>query len=91
VLTRELIYSLRNFFYFIADIVATIITANSVNLFTKLSFNMVKKCGQRDRGIRNSFKKEYPRETGEIINDCQKIFGTTIRLIWKGSANISVY
>jgi hypothetical protein len=39
---------------------------------------MVKKCAKRDGRIQFSFNKEYPRETGEIINDGQKIFGTTL-------------
>jgi hypothetical protein len=77
-------------FKFIADIFATIITANSLNLFTTLSFNMVKKSAKRDEGIQFSVKKEYPRETGEIINDGPKISGTIIRFIWNRFANISV-
>jgi hypothetical protein len=52
---------------------------------------MVKKYAKRDVGIRFWFKKEYSRERGEIINDGQKIFGTTIQFIWTGAANISVY
>jgi hypothetical protein len=38
-----------------------------------------------------SLKKEHAREMGDIINDDQKIFGTTIRFIWKGCTNIRVY
>jgi hypothetical protein len=39
---------------------------------------MVKKMPSSDGSVRFSFKKEYPREMGEIINHGQKLFGTTI-------------
>jgi hypothetical protein len=42
---------------------------------------MIKKCIKGDGSVQFEYKKEYPREMGEINNDSQKIFGTTIQFI----------
>jgi hypothetical protein len=52
---------------------------------------MVKKYMKSNESVRFLFKKEPPKEMGEIINDGQNLFGTTIRIIWKVFTNIRVY
>jgi hypothetical protein len=56
-------------FQFIADIFASVINTNLLNLFTSMSFNMVKKSAKPDGGIRISLNLDYPRETGKMIYD----------------------
>jgi hypothetical protein len=64
-----------------ADSFATVIIANSLNLVSEFSFNKVKKWVMTDGNIPLLFNKDYQRDTGDIINDSQKIFRTTIEFI----------
>jgi hypothetical protein len=73
-----------------ADIFATIITTNLFNLSNKLFFNIVKICIKSDIRVQYLFQKQHLTEIGDIVNERQKIFGTSIGFIWKRSAYISV-